>query len=220
MHTWRHEVETCVVEPSGMDDDIDVFAELGVTPTAAPATGGGDEDLLGLLAEAPSAPTADPLAALMDGDEDGFETAQGAVEATPAAEPAPAPEPSQPIPDAQAAPALSEEMIGQVVALLVQRGLSVDPRRLGLPADTGLDVGHVTVERDQDLLVARADVTLNGTPMHPFAAVRLTEEGLASLSPPDALPEAWHPMHDVLATALMEGSQQLEQALGRAWVRA
>ena len=36
-----------------MDDDIDVFAELGVTPTAAPAAGGGDDDLLGLLAEAP-----------------------------------------------------------------------------------------------------------------------------------------------------------------------
>ena len=116
-----------------MDDDIDVFAELGVTPTAAPAAGGGDDDLLGLLAEAPSAPTADPLAALMDGDEGGHETVQGVVEAPPSAEPAPAPEPSQPAPEAQAAPALSEEMIGQVVALLVQRGLSVDPRRLGLP---------------------------------------------------------------------------------------
>lgn len=194
-----------------MDDDIDVFAELGVTPTAAPAAGGEDDDLLGLLAEAPSAPTADPLAALMD--EDG-------PEAPPTAEPAPAPEPSQPAPEAQAAPALSEEMIGQVVALLVQRGLSVDPRRLGLPSDAALDVGHVAVERNDDLLVARADLTLNGAPMHPFAAVRLTEEGLTSLSPPAALPEAWHPMHDVLATALMEGAQQLEQALGRAWARA
>ena len=110
-------------------------------------------------------------------------------------------------------------MVGQVVALLVQRGLSVDPRRLGLPPQAMLDVGQVTVERDEDLLIARADVTLDGTPMHPFAAVRLTEQGLASLSPPDALPEAWHPMHDVLATALMEGSQQLEQTLGRAWTR-
>ena len=203
-----------------MDDDIDVFAELGVTPTAAPAAGGGDDDLLGLLAEAPSAPTADPLAALMDGDDGGHDTVQDVVEAPPAPEPASAPESSQPAPGAQAAPALTEEMIDQVVALLVQRGLSVDPRRLGLPSDAALDVGHVTVERNDDLLVARADVTLNGAPMHPFAAVRLTEEGLTSLSPPDALPEAWHPMHDVLATALMEGAQQLEQALGRAWVRA
>ena len=197
-----------------MDDDIDVFAELGVTPTAAPAAGGGDDDLLGLLAEAPSAPTADPLAALMDGDEGGHATVQGVVEAPSV------PEPSQPAREPQAAPALSEEMIGQVVALLVQRGLSVDPRKLGLPSDAALDVGQVTVERDDDLVVARADVTLNGAPMHPFAAVRLTGEGLTSLSPPDALPEAWHPMHDVLATALMEGAQQLEQALGRAWLRA
>ena len=203
-----------------MDDDIDVFAELGVTPTAVPAAGGGDDDLLGLLAEAPSAPTADPLAALMDGDEGGDATVQGVVEAPSAPEPAFAPEPSQPAREAQAAPALSEEMIGQVVALLVQRGLSVDPRRLGLPSDAALDVGHVTVERNEDLLVARADVMLNGAPMHPFAAVRLTEEGLTSLSPPEALPEAWHPMHDVLAKALMEGAQQLEQALGRAWLRA
>ena len=203
-----------------MDDDIDVFAELGVTPTAVPAAGGGDDDLLGLLAEAPSAPTADPLAALMDGDEGGHATVQGVVEAPSAPEPAFAPEPSQPAREAQAAPALSEEMIGQVVALLVQRGLSVDPRRLGLPSDAALDVGHVTVERNEDLLVARADVMLNGAPMHPFAAVRLTEEGLTSLSPPEALPEAWHPMHDVLAKALMEGAQQLEQALGRAWLRA
>lgn len=203
-----------------MDDDIDVFAELGVTPTAAPAAGGGDDDLLGLLAEAPSAPTADPLAALMDGDEGGHATVQGVVEAPSAPEPAFAPEPSQAAREAQAAPALSEEMIGQVVALLVQRGLSVDPRRLGLTSDAALDVGHVTVERNEDLLVARADVTLNGAPMHPFAAVRLTEEGLTTLSPPEALPEAWHPMHDVLAKALMEGAQQLEQALGRAWLRA
>ena len=203
-----------------MDDDIDVFAELGVTPTAVPAAGGGDDDLLGLLAEAPSAPTADPLAALMDGDEGEHATVQGVVEAPSAPEPAFAPEPPQPAREAQAAPALSEEMIGQVVALLVQRGLSVDPRRLGLPSDAALDVGHVTVERNEDLLVARADVTLNGAPMHPFAAVRLTEEGLTSLSPPEALPEAWHPMHDVLAKALMEGAQQLEQALGRAWLRA
>ena len=203
-----------------MDDDIDVFAELGVTPTAVPAAGGGDDDLLGLLAEAPSAPTADPLAALMDGDEGEHATVQGVVEAPSAPEPAFAPEPPQPAREAQAAPALSEEMIGQVVALLVQRGLSVDPRRLGLPSDAALDVGHVTVERNEDLLVARADVTLNGAPMHPFAAVRLTEEGLTSLSPPEALPEAWHPMHDVLAKALMEGAQQLEQALGRTWLRA
>ena len=203
-----------------MDDDIDVFAELGVTPTAVPAAGGGDDDLLGLLAEAPSAPTADPLAALMDGDEGEHATVQGVVEAPSAPEPAFAPEPPQPAREAQAAPALSEEMIGQVVALLVQRGLSVDPRRLGLPSDAALDVGHVTVERNEDLLVARADVTLNGAPMHPFAAVRLTEEGMTSLSPPEALPEAWHPMHDVLAKALMEGAQQLEQALGRTWLRA
>ena len=203
-----------------MDDDIDVFAELGVTPTAVPAAGGGDDDLLGLLAEAPSAPTADPLAALMDGDEGEHATVQGVVEAPSAPEPAFAPEPPQPAREAQAAPALSEEMIGQVVALLVQRGLSVDPRRLGLPSDAALDVGHVTVERNEDLLVARADVTLNGAPMHPFAAVRLTEEGMTSLSPPEALPEAWHPMHDVLAKALMEGAQQLEQALGQAWLRA
>ena len=203
-----------------MDDDIDVFAELGVTPTAAPAAGGGDDDLLGLLAEAPSAPTADPLAALMDGDEGEHATVQGVVEAPSAPEPAFAPEPPQPAREAQAAPALSEEMIGQVVALLVQRGLSVDPRRLGLPSDAALDVGHVTVERNEDLLVARADVMLNGAPMHPFAAVRLTEEGMTSLSPPEALPEAWHPMHDVLAKALMEGAQQLEQALGRTWLRA
>ncbi|MGB2393938.1 MAG: hypothetical protein ACPICH_07470, partial [Poseidonia sp.] len=79
---------------------------------------------------------------------------------------------------------------------------------------------HVSVERNEDLLIARADVTLNGTPMQPFAAVRLTEQGLATLPPPAALPEAWHPMHDVLATALKEGSQQLEQALGQAWMKA
>ena len=201
-----------------MDDDIDVFAELGVTPTVSPAVSTEDDDLLGLLAEAPPAPTADPLGALMDDDEDAFEAVEEAVEAPPAPQPVPEPAPSQDVSE-KAAPALSEEMVGQVVALLVQRGLSVDPRRLGLPPQAMLDVGQVTVERDEDLLVARADVTLDGAPMHPFAAVRLTEQGLASLSAPDALPEAWHPMHDVLATALMEGSQQLEKTLGRAWLR-
>ena len=201
-----------------MDDDIDVFAELGVTPTAPPAAPAEDNDLLGLLAAAPPAPAADPLAALMDGDEDAFEAVEEAVEAPPATQSVSEPASSQAFSE-KAAPALSEEMVGQVVALLVQRGLSVDPRRLGLPPQAMLDVGQVTVERDEDLLIARADVTLDGTPMHPFAAVRLTEQGLASLSPPGALPEAWHPMHDVLATALMEGSQQLEQTLGRAWTR-
>ena len=200
-----------------MDDDIDVFAELGVTPTASPAAPAEDDQLLGLLAEAPSAPTADPLAALMDDEERAPKAVEEPVEAPPVTQPAPAtPQPAS----EEAAPSLTEEMVGQVVALLVQRGLSVDPRRLGLPQETMLDVGQVTIERDEDLLIARADVMLDGTPMHPFAAVRLTEQGLASLSPPGALPEAWHPMHNVLATALMEGSQQLEQTLGRAWTRA
>ena len=203
-----------------MDDDIDLFAELGVTPTAAPAAGGGEDDLLGLLAEDPSAPTADPLAALMDDDADTVEATEAVVEAPLADQAASAPAPVQPAPSEEAAPGLSEGMVAQVVALLIQRGLAVDPRRLGLPPETMLDVGQVTVERDEDLLIARAEVALDGTPMHPFAAVRLTEEGLTSLSPPDALPEAWHSMHDVLTTALLDGAQQLERALGRAWVRA
>ena len=198
-----------------MDDDIDVFAELGVTPTAPLTTSTEEDDVLGLLAEAPSSPAEDPLAALMDEIDDDLPvpdvSAQPEVEPTQTA--------PQPAPEATSTPALTEDMVGQVVALLVQRGLSVDPRRLGLPSEALLDVGHVTVQRDEDLLIARADVTLAGTPMHPFAAVRLSEQGMTALSPPDALPEAWHPMHDVLATALMEGSQQLEHALGRTWMQ-
>ena len=204
-----------------MDDDIDVFAELGVTPTVPSTTSTKDDDLLGLLHDASAEPAEDPLAALMAGDEDTVETMQAVVEAHSSPQPSaeePAVAEAQPAP--KSAPALTEGMVGQVVALLVQRGLAVDPRRLGLSSDTLLDVGHVSVERDEDLLIARADVTLNGTPMQPFAAVRLTEQGLATLPPPAALPEAWHPMHDVLATALKEGSQQLEQALGQAWMKA
>ena len=51
-----------------MDDDIDVFAELGVEPSS-PTSTAGDEDLLGLLADVPQAGQEDPLAALIEEDE-------------------------------------------------------------------------------------------------------------------------------------------------------
>lgn len=196
-----------------MDDDIDVFAELGVDVTSPPKK--EEEDLLGLLAEEPQGTHDDPLAALVEGDEADAFTVQPEVEA-----------PSTPVQDAPRQPdagpshALSEDMVAQVVALLVQRGLAADPQRLGLPAGTVLDVGHVSVERDHDVLVARAEVGFNGAAMHPFAAVQLTSDGCVSLPPPKDLPSAWHPMHDVLAAALLDGTQQLDQALGGAWKRA
>ena len=197
-----------------MDDDIDVFAELGVDVTAAPQQE-EDDDLLGLLADASPQGQEDPLATLVESDEADAFTVQPEVAVAP------------PVADAPHATAsdshghaLSEEMVAQVVALLVQRGLAVDPRRLGLPMDTGLEVMDVAVERDDDLLIARADVMLDGAAMHPFAAVRLTDAGCETLPAPEALPATWHPMHDVLAAALMDGAQQLDQALGGAWKRA
>ena len=47
-----------------MDDDIDVFAELGVDVTSPPKK--EEEDLLGLLAEEPQGTNDDPLAALVE----------------------------------------------------------------------------------------------------------------------------------------------------------
>jgi hypothetical protein len=206
---------------TAMDDDIDVFAELGVAPMqSAPAA--EDDDLLGLLVEhdttGPSAQVLDPLAALMDDEAPLEEPILPVVDA----EPIPPPEapPTLPVVDAKpVAPthSLSESMLSNIVALLVERGLGVDPRRLGLPNGADVVVHRVNVERDHDLLVARADVRIDGTPMHPFAAVRLTNNGAAALPAPESLPPEWHPMHDALAACLADGAQQLDAALGGAW---
>lgn len=189
-----------------MDDDIDVFAELGVEPPA-PATNSVDEDLLGLLADAPQASQEDPLAALVEDDEADAFTVQPEAHA-------PASEADTSSPTVPSTRTLSTEMVGKVIALLVQRGLAVDPRRLGLPSEAALEVAHVDVEQDGDLLVARAQTSLNGVAMHPFAAVVMNDSGWTTMAPPEALPEAWHAMHDVLAKALMEGAQQLDEAVG------
>ena len=189
-----------------MDDDIDVFADLGVEPPS-PVRNSVDEDLLGLLADAPQASQEDPLAALVEDDEADAFTVQPETHAHPSQAEAPSPN----VPSTRT---LSTEMVGKVIALLVQRGLAVDPRRLGLPSEAALEVAHVEVEQDGDVLIARAQATLNGTAMHPFAAVAMSEHGWTTMAPPEALPEAWHAMHDVLAKALMEGAQQLDEAVG------
>ena len=190
-----------------MDDDIDVFAELGVEPPA-PATNSVDDDVLGLLADAPQATQEDPLAALVEDDEADAFTVQPEARA-------PASEVNTPSATVHSTRTLSTEMVGKVIALLVQRGLAVDPRRLGLPSDAVLDVAHVDVQQDDDVLIARAQARLNGVAMHPFAAVRMSNNSWTTMAPPEALPEAWHAMHDVLAKALMEGAQQLDEAVGR-----
>lgn len=194
-----------------MDDDIDVFAELGVEPSS-PTTNAMDDDLLGLLADAPQTSQEDPLAALVEDDEADAFTVQPEVQA-PSSETEATPN-SSPASDVPRTRTLSTEMVGKVIALLVQRGLAVDPRRLGLPSDAVVEVAHVDVHEDGDVLIARAHATLNGAPMHPFAAVTMGEDGWTAMAPPHALPEGWHAMHDVLAKALMEGAQQLDEAVG------
>ena len=204
-----------------MDDDIDLFAELGVDRSPAPAAGAGD-DLLGLLAEhdtsGSSAQEADPLSALMDDEEEEPVPDLPVVQA----EPIPHPEPTEPMPVVQAEPvppshSLSEAMLGNIVALLVERGLGVDPRRLGLHESANVVVDRVAVERDEDLLIARVDVQIDGVDMHPFAAVQLTVDGATPLAAPASLPAAWHAMHNALATCLADGAKQLDAALGGAW---
>ena len=196
-----------------MDDDIDVFAELGVEPSS-PTTNSMDEDLLGLLADAPQASQEDPLAALVEEDEADAFTVQPEAHA-PSSDTG-AKSTATPSSDLPRTRTLSTEMVGKVIALLVQRGLAVDPRRLGLPSDAALEVAHVDVQQDGDVLIARAQATLNGVAMHPFAAVTMEEGGWSAMAPPQALPEGWHAMHDVLAKALMEGAQQLDEAVGGA----
>jgi hypothetical protein len=204
-----------------MDDDIDLFAELGVDPSPAPDAAAGD-DLLGLLAEhdasGSSPQEADPLSALMDDDEEQSVPDLPVVQA----EPIPHPEPTEPMPVVQAelAPpshSLSEAMLGNIVALLVERGLGVDPRRLGLHDGANVVVDRVAVEREEDLLIARVDVHIDGVDMHPFAAVQLTVDGATPLAAPASLPAAWHAMHNALATCLEDGAKQLDAALGGAW---
>jgi len=203
-----------------MDDDIDLFAELGVDRSPAPAAGAGD-DLLGLLAEhdtsGSSAQEADPLSALMDDEEERVQDLPVVQ-----AEPIPDPEPTEPMPVVQAEPvppshSLSEAMLGNIVALLVERGLGVDPRRLGLHESANVVVDRVAVERDEDLLIARVDVQIDGVHMHPFAAVQLTIDGATPLAAPASLPAAWHAMHNALATCLADGAKELDAALGGAW---
>ncbi len=204
-----------------MDDDIDLFAELGVDPSPAPDAAAGD-DLLGLLAEhdasGSSPQEADPLSALMDDDEEQSVPDLPVVQA----EPIPHPEPTEPMPVVQAESAppshsLSEAMLGNIVALLVERGLGVDPRRLGLHDGANVVVDRVAVEREEDLLIARVDVQIDGVDMHPFAAVQLTVDGATPLAAPASLPAAWHAMHNALATCLADGAKQLDAALGGAW---
>ena len=94
-----------------MDDDIDVFAELGVEPSS-PTSTAGDEDLLGLLADAPQAGQEDPLAALIEEDEADAFTVQPEP-STPTSEPVTTP-PSAPAADLPRT--LSTEMVGKVIA--------------------------------------------------------------------------------------------------------
>ena len=188
-----------------MEEDIDVFAELGVE--RAPSTQmAQQDDLLGMLIEEEATSSADPLAHLVKDAE--------LIEALPAVEAVALPEDPSPASTKDAgAPSWAPHVENGVLALLVERGLKVEPTRLGLPAGTTVQVDRVTVDRQDGLLVARASLLVDGLSMHPFAAASTQEEQPEPLPAPSSLPEEWHGLHDALAACLVEGAAQLRAVL-------
>ncbi len=184
------------------DDEVDMFAELGLTPRSNQlnsTTNVVNNDL----------PVVDPLAAFMDDDDEPIlDTVDfGFVTETPIVEDITVEEVSM--------PSLSEETIAELLEVLVKKEL-MQREESGvewlsdLPAQARADIASAKVIRDRDAYHLSLIIDMVGSgPVRPFATVQSTDEGLKIETAPSTIPNIWLPLYNVLRDLLVQAMNAL-----------
>ena len=203
------------------DEDIDMFAVLGaVKPTQAPSQSNFD---------APTSTTFnDPLAAFMEDEEETLsadslfsmndepnEFVTSPQQTVAASKPQNHP---TPVADAKdSSPALSNEVITELLEILVKKELQARVERgedwlSDLPAQAVADIESAKIVKQQEAYHLSLIIDMVGTgQVRPFATVLSTGDGVLPVNPPSHLSQSWLPLYNALRELLVQAMSALSK---------
>ena len=205
-----------------VDEEMDIFAELGAVQTVVTPVQSMDTTNSVTLSD-------DPLAAFMEEDEEETLTADSlfALEDEPdgafefISEPQVAVEnTSGPVvTDTLRTPlqSLSNEVITELLEVLVKTELNSRNERgehwlSGLSAGAVAQIESAKVVKQQEAYHLSLIIEMGGTgQVRPFATVLSTGEGVLPVSPPSHLSQSWHPLYNALRDLLLQAMNSLSK---------
>jgi len=174
------------------EDDIDIFAELGVTGVR-PANN---------LAEQQQQQN-ENLAILLGSNEEDVDLVD-----------------DKPVPQMDIAPdaeesytSLSDETISELLEILVKQELSLSEGKEvidSIPAKAKLDVESAKVKKVNDEYEISMIIDVDGSgPLRPFAKIKSENNILNLHETPSSIPSGWIPLHNILRDILTKAMQML-----------
>lgn len=180
------------VPDSFEEDEIDIFAELGVTGVRPANTLAVQKQIQN-----------ENLAILLGNDE---EDDNQIIET-----PMPHNNVVQPVEEAQVS--LSDERISELLEILVKQDLSLSEGKEiieSIPAKAKLNLESARVTKIDDEYEISVIIDVDGSgPVRPFAKIKSQNNILNLNEPPNTIPSGWVPLHNILRDILTKAMQML-----------
>ena len=180
------------VPDSFEEDEIDIFAELGVTGVRPANTLAVQKQIQN-----------ENLAILLGNDE---EDDNQIIET-----PMPHNNVVQPVEEAQVS--LSDERISELLEILVKQDLSLSEGKEiieSIPAKAKLNLESARVTKIDDEYEISVIIDVDGSgPVRPFAKIKSQNNILNLDEPPNTIPSGWVPLHNILRDILTKAMQML-----------
>ena len=180
------------VPDSFEEDEIDIFAELGVTGVRPANTLAVQKQIQN-----------ENLAILLGNDEEGDNQI---IES-----PIPHTNVVQPVEEAQVS--LSDERISELLEILVKQDLSLSEGKEiieSIPAKAKLNLESARVTKIDDEYEISVIIDVDGSgPVRPFAKIKSQNNILNLNEPPNTIPSGWVPLHNILRDILSKAMQML-----------
>lgn len=180
------------VPDSFEEDEIDIFAELGVTGVRPANTLAVQKQIQN-----------ENLAILLGNDEeDDNQIIDPPISHSNVV---------QPVEDAQVS--LSDERISELLEILVKQDLSLSEGREiieSIPAKAKLNLESARVTKIDDEYEISVIIDVDGSgPVRPFAKIKSQNNILNLNEPPNTIPSGWVPLHNILRDILTKAMQML-----------
>ena len=180
------------VPDSFEEDEIDIFAELGVTGVRPANTLAVQKQIQN-----------ENLAILLGNNE---EDDNQIIET-----PMPNNKVAQPVEEAQVS--LSDERISELLEILVKQDLSLSEGKEiieSIPAKAKLNLESARVTKIDDEYEISVIIDVDGSgPVRPFAKIKSQNNILNLNEPPNTIPSGWVPLHNILRDILTKAMQML-----------
>jgi hypothetical protein len=180
-----------VVPDSFEEDEIDIFAELGVTGVRP----------VNNLAEQKQMQN-ENLAILLGSDDDDYQIIEDPVSHSVN---------NQPLEDAHVI--LSDDRISELLEILVKQDLSLSEGKEiieSIPAKAKLNLDSTRVTKIDDEYEISVIIDVDGSgPVRPFAKIKSENNILNLNETPNTIPSGWVPLHNILRDILTKAMQML-----------